>query len=143
MSCIEKQEKLKEIFKPCLSSEQTYQKIIELGRSLPPLDISQKIASNLVHGCQSEMYLHTLYKDGCLHFTADSDALISKGLAALLIAVYSGEPPASLLSHPPTFLHDLGLLEALSPGRSNGLLSLHLRMKQEAVKYACLISSSV
>jgi cysteine desulfuration protein SufE len=135
MTLLDKQEEIQKIFQTCPTPEQKYQKVIELGRALPPFDPSQKIEANLVHGCQSQMYLHTLYKEGRLYFNADSEALISKGLAAILITVYQGEAPASIISSPPTFLKEIGLLQALSPGRSNGLLSLYLHMKAAASIY--------
>lgn len=130
-----KQDKIKQIFAACSSAEERYKKIIELGTGLPPLDPSFKTEANRVYGCQSEMYLHTLLKDGLLVFTADSDALISKGLAALLIAVYSFETPTTILKRPPTYLTEIGIPQSLSPSRSNGLSSLFLRMQQEAIKY--------
>jgi len=134
-SCLQKQETLKKTFLSCVSAEERYKKIIELGATLPVFDPSLKTPDNRVHGCQSEMFLHTLYKDGRLVFQADSDALISKGLAALLISVYSHESPETVLKCPPSYLSDLNIPQSLSPSRSNGLSSLFLRMKQEAIKY--------
>jgi cysteine desulfuration protein SufE len=125
MTATDKQHAIKEIFY-LLTPEQKYEKIIEMGRALPPLSDAARVPENLVHGCQSVMHLETTFKDGRVYFNADSEALISKGLAALLIAAYSGEPPASLLQHPPIFLKDLGL--SLSPARSNGLSSLYKKM---------------
>lgn len=135
MDFLEKQEKIKELFLSCTSVEERYKKIIELGTKLPLLDSSLKIPENRVEGCQSEMYLYTSYEDGFLVFAADSDALISKGLAALLILVYSHEAPEVILTCPPNYLSELGIPQSLSPGRSNGLSSLFLRLKQETIKY--------
>lgn len=134
-SCFEKQEKVKKIFSNCATPEQRYQKIIELGRALAPLDPSFKTPENLVPGCQSLMYLHSRCEDGRMIFSADADALISKGLAALLLAVYNGETPETVLQCPPAYLEELNIPATLSPSRSNGLFSLHLRLKQEAIKY--------
>jgi cysteine desulfuration protein SufE len=136
MSCAENERKLRELFNGCSSAEEKYEKIIELGRKLPLFDPSQKIPSNLVAGCQSVMYLHTVEKEGRLFFNADSEALISKGLAALLIAVYSGEEPKEILSHPPTFLRELNILQSLSPTRANGALSLLNSIHQSCLMFS-------
>jgi cysteine desulfuration protein SufE len=130
-----KQEKIKQLFAPCKTPEERYKKIIEFGSVLPPLAPLFKTEENRVHGCQSAMYLHTEYKDGLMIFSADSDALISKGLAALLISVYSYQTAATVLKQPPIFLAEIGIPQSLSPSRSNGLSSLFLRMQQEAIKF--------
>ncbi|NGX26189.1 MAG: Sulfur acceptor protein CsdE [Chlamydiae bacterium] len=126
---------VKNLFKDCFSQEDLYQKIIALGRNLPPLDQKYKIPENIVKGCQSIVYLHTVMEDGKLFFHASSDALISSGLAALLIKAYNGEPPETVLQHKPTFLEDLQIYSSLTPGRSNGLASMFLRMQQDALKF--------
>ena len=113
--------------------DEKYEKIIEMGRALPRLPDISRIQENLVQGCQSILYLETAFKDGKIYFNADSEALISKGLAALLIRAYSGETQEAILKCPPTFLTDIGIQNSLSPARSNGLASLFLKMKQ-----ACL-----
>lgn len=133
-SCLKKQAAIKEIFTSCPTPESRYQKIIELGRDLPRLDNTHKIPENIVGGCQSTLYLHS-YKDGNnIVFEAESDALISAGLAALLVMVYSGETPETVLKCPPSYLEELGISASLTPNRANGLYSLHLRMKQDALK---------
>ena len=109
--------------------------IIDLGKSLPKLDSAFKVPENRVKGCQSIVYLHTQKMDRVLLFSAESDALISQGLAALLIKVYSGETPDTLLKCPPTFLEELDIPSSLTPNRANGLYSMHLRMQQEALKH--------
>lgn len=123
-------DEIKKIFAP-LATEERYQHLMQMGRRLPPYPNSLKIPANIVAGCQSTLYLHSDFTDGKIFFQAHSDALISSGLAALLIFVYSGEPPEILLKHPPTFLTDLNL--SLTPARSNGLSHIHLRMKQLAL----------
>lgn len=134
-SCLNKQNIVKELFKSCNTEEAKYQKIIELGRLHPPLSDSYKVPSNLVKGCQSIMYLHSYLKeDGTVVFEIASDALISAGLAALLTRVYSGETPETILKCPPLYLEDLGLKTSLTPSRANGLYSIHLRMKQDALR---------
>lgn len=99
-SCLHKQDALKKIFSTCSTPESRYEKIIELGRQLPPFNPSAKLPDNLVPGCQSIMHLETTFIDGKIIFNADSEALISKGLAALLIMVYSNEPPEALIDCP-------------------------------------------
>lgn len=134
MTATEKQNQLKEIFGAFSSPDEMYEKIIELGRALPPLSPAARSEKNLVQGCQSVLYLETTYLNGLIHFKADSEALISKGLAALLIYVYSGQNPEALFKEPPRFLKEIGLNQALSPTRSNGLASLYKKMQQEALK---------
>lgn len=126
---------IKKLFEGCPTAETKYIKIIELGRTLPPFDPQFKTPENLVQGCQSLMYLRSYIKDNRIYFEVDSDALISKGLAALLIYAYSGQPADTILKCPPDFLQELGIPTILSPGRSNGLFSLYLHMKQESVKF--------
>lgn len=129
MTATQKQQAIKEIFSRFSSPDEKYEKIIEMGRSLPPYSPAAKTEENLVSGCQSILYLETTYKDGLVYFNADSEALISKGLAALLIYVYSGQPPDALFKEPPLFLKELGITQALSPARSNGLFSLYKKMQ--------------
>ncbi len=133
-SCLQKQDALKSLFEPCLTKEALYQKIIELGRALPPLPSQGRQEAYLVSGCQSEMYFYAEIQKGVLHLFADSEALISKGLAALLIFIYNEEPPESVLTCPPLCLEALDLSSLLTPGRSNGLSSLFLHLKKISVK---------
>lgn len=134
-SCLDKQAAVKQIFAVCTTEESKYERIIALGKENPPLDPKYKVEANYVAGCQSLMYLHSFLVDGKVYFEAESDALISSGLAAILIKVYSGEPPEVILKCPPTYLADLGIQASLTPNRSNGLYSIHLRMKQDALKF--------
>lgn len=133
-SCIAKQEKLKKLFADCQTLDDRYQMIIDLGKAMPPLAPIYKVAENLVKGCQSQMYLRSYISDDGIIFEGQSDALISQGLGALLIQVYSGESPETILKCPPTYIEELQIAASLSPSRSNGLYSIHLRMKQEALK---------
>lgn len=126
----EKIARLKDLFLPLKTPEERYQKLITLGSLLPPFLISEKTESNRVLGCQSLMYLSASSKEGLIFFNATSDALISRGLAALLIFVYSELPGETILTHQPFFLNELGIFASLTPSRSNGLMSLHLKMKQ-------------
>ena len=124
---------IKKKFAP-LTQEERYLALIELGRSLLPYPPELQIAEKQVRGCQSTLYLNASLKDGQLFFEAKSDALISAGLAALLIALYSGQTPETILTQPPTVISELGLTASLTPSRSNGLAHIHLRMKQEALR---------
>lgn len=133
--CLRKQEQVKNLFTKCASPESRYERIIELGRGLPPIAPAYRIPENLVKGCQSRMYLHSHLQDGKIIFEAESDSLISAGLAALLMAVYSDEAPEVVLQCPPTFLEDLQINASLTMNRANGLASLHLRMKQDALQH--------
>lgn len=132
-NCLNKQKRLKKIFNDCSTPEAKYQKIIELGKSLAPYPDSARSPENLVKGCQSLMYLHAERTSDVIIFLAESDALISRGLAALLLLIYNGEPPEVVLTCPPTLFEEIGIYAALSPSRSNGLASLFLSMKQRAL----------
>ena len=142
-SCLEKQQHLLALFDTCRSTEARYEKIIELGRQLPLFDSKYKLPEYLVHGCQSQMYLRTEAREDKLFFTAVSDALISAGLAAILLIVYSEESAETILGCPPNYLEKLGLKTSLTPSRSNGLYSIHLRMKQEALRFLTQASSRI
>ena len=133
-SCLEKQDKVKALFSHCTTAAARYEKIMELGSGLRPLPPEAKIEENRVKGCQSLMYLSAKLENGQIIFEADSDALISRGLAVILLLVYSGETAEAILKCPPTFLDELGIAGSLTPGRANGLFSLHLKMKQEALR---------
>jgi len=134
-SCLQKQQAIKEIFLTCQTPEARYQKIIEMGRQLPAFNPSSRTPTNLIPGCQSVMHLETTLNNGKLILNADSEALISKGLAALFIYVYSNESPATIANCPPTFIQEIGLLSGLSPARSNGIAGLYHKLRQEALKY--------
>ena len=112
-----------------------YNYLIEMGRSVPLIDETQKTDSNLIAGCQSRVWLSSEYKDGIIYFTADSDAVITKGIAYLLIRVFSGHTPGEIVEAETTFLDKIGLKEHLSPTRSNGLLSMVKQIKLYAFAY--------
>ena len=133
-SCLERQEALKKTFQDCASEQARYEKIIQLGRNLPPFPSEQMTEENRVKGCQSNLFLYSEWKDGRIYFKACSDALISAGLAAILLHVYNGETAEAILKCPPKFLEDLGIQASLSPNRANGLYSIHLKMQQDALK---------
>ena len=114
--------------------EERYEKVIALGRELPPFPEEEKIEKNRVKGCQSILYLKMERLKEKLHILTTSDALISAGLATLLTSIYQEEPPEAILQCPPLFLREIGLLDALSPNRSNGLRSLYQKMQLEGAK---------
>lgn len=131
----QKIENLKKELSSLPSREVLYQKIMEKGKKLPAFNPLWKCEQNRVVGCQSLMYLYSVYDGRMVSFYASSDALISSGLAALLIEIYSGEPPDTILLTPPSFIEELGIPSVLTPGRANGLASLYLKMKQEALRH--------
>jgi cysteine desulfuration protein SufE len=110
-----------------------YEYIIQLGKELPLIDPQYKKDENLIKGCQSRVWLHVESKDGKLLFTADSDAVITKGLISMLIKVLSGHTPKEIIDANITFIDAIGLNSHLSPTRSNGLLSMLKQIKLYAV----------
>ena len=112
-----------------------YQLLIDLGNEQEPLDDKYKTESNLIDGCQSRVWLQADYKDGALWFTAESDALIVKGIVALLIRVLSGHTPQEILDADLYFIDRIGLRAHLSPTRSNGLLAMVKQIKAYALAY--------
>ena len=112
-----------------------YQLLIDLGGSQPKLDDKYKTEQNLIDGCQSRVWLQADMKDGLLHFQAESDALIVKGIVALLVRVLSDHTPEEILGADLYFIESIGLREHLSPTRSNGLLAMLRQMKLYALAY--------
>ena len=112
-----------------------YQMLIDLGNDLEVLDEKYKTESNLIDGCQSRVWVQCDYEEGKLVFTADSDALIVKGIIALLIQVLSGHTPKEILDADLYFIEQIGLREHLSPTRSNGLLAMVKQIKAYALAY--------
>ncbi len=112
-----------------------YNYIIELSRSLPVIDPKLKINCNLISGCQSKVWLNAVYTDGVIKYSADSDAIITKGIIALLIRVLSGRKPDEILNADLYFIDKIGLRQNLSPTRSNGLLAMIKQMKLYALAF--------
>ena len=112
-----------------------YQLLIDLGNEQEPLDEKYKIESNLIDGCQSRVWLQADYHDGIIDFTAESDALIVKGIVALLIRVLSRHTPQEILDADLYFIEQIGLKEHLSPTRSNGLLAMVKQMRMYALAF--------
>ena len=111
---------------------QRYEYLIELGKSLPLIDEKYKTEEYLIKGCQSQVWLHAEEQDGKLIFTADSDAIITKGIVALLIRVFSHQTPENILNADVSFIDKIGLKDHLSPTRANGLVSMIQQMKNYA-----------
>jgi cysteine desulfuration protein SufE len=112
-----------------------YNYLIELGKSLPMIDEKNKVENNLIQGCQSRVWLHADFDGEIIHFTADSDAVITKGIANLLIRAFSDHTPQEILNSSTEFLSEIGLTQHLSPTRSNGMLSMIKQIKIYAMAY--------
>ncbi len=112
-----------------------YNYLIELSRDLPVIEEKQKVKENLISGCQSKVWLNADYNDGHVYFTADSDAIITKGIISLLIRVLSGRSPKEIMDADLYFIDSIGLRQNLSPTRSNGLLSMIKQMRLYALAY--------
>jgi cysteine desulfuration protein SufE len=112
-----------------------YNYIIDLGKSLPKIDEKLKIESNLIKGCQSRVWLSAEFDGKVINFTGDSDAVITKGIANLLVRTLSGHTPDEILEADLSFVDKIGLKEHLSPTRSNGLVSMIKQMKLYALVY--------
>jgi cysteine desulfuration protein SufE len=110
-----------------------YEYIIELGKSLPMIDASYKLDENLIKGCQSKVWLYSELENDTIKYTADSDAILTKGIVALLLRVFSGQKPIDILSAETDFIDKIGLKEHLSPTRANGLVSMVKQIKMYAI----------
>lgn len=115
-----------------------YQMLIDLGNEQAPLDNKFKTEQNLIDGCQSRVWLQADYEDGVINFTAESDALIVKGIIALLIRALSGHSPKEILEANLYFIDEIGLKEHLSPTRSNGLLAMIKQMRVYALAFSAV-----
>lgn len=112
-----------------------YEYIIEMGKTLPLIDTQYKTDDNLINGCQSKVWLHANSENETLIFTADSDAILTKGIIALLLRVYSNQTPKDILDSEPFFIDKVGLKEHLSPTRANGLVSMVKQLKLYALAF--------
>lgn len=114
---------------------QRYEYMIELGKSLPLIDEKYKTEDHIIKGCQSKVWVHADMEDKQLKFTADSDAIITKGIIAILIRVFSNQHPKDILEANTDFIDKIGLKEHLSPTRANGLVSMIKQIKMYAVAF--------
>lgn len=110
-----------------------YEYIIELGKSLPLITDQYKKEENLIKGCQSQVWLHAEKQDGKVIFTADSDAILTKGIIAILIRAFSNQDPKEIMNSDTSFIDEIGLKEHLSPTRANGLVSMIKQIKLYAI----------
>lgn len=115
-----------------------YSMIIDLGNTLPPIEEKYKTPEHLIEGCQSRVWLNAELRDGKVYYTADSDAIIVKGIIALLIDVLNGHTPEEIVNSNLYFIDRIGLAENLSPTRSNGLLAMVKQMKMYAMAFKAL-----
>ena len=115
--------------------EERYQYMIDLGKSLPLIAPEYKTESNIIMGCQSKVWVHAELNDDQIEFTADSDAIITKGIIAILIRVFSNQHPKDILDANTDFIDEIGLKEHLSPTRANGLVSMIKQIKMYAIAY--------
>ncbi|WP_302956968.1 SufE family protein [Prevotella sp.] len=135
MTINEAQDEVIEEFSDFTDWMDKYQLLIDLGNEQKPLDDKYKTESNLIDGCQSRVWLQADYEDGKIYFTAESDALIVKGIIALLIRVLSGHTPQEILDADLYFIERIGLKDHLSPTRSNGLLAMVKQIRMYALAF--------
>ncbi len=133
MSIIDKENELVESFAIYDDWMEKYEYIIELGKDLPIIDSTNKTDENIIKGCQSTVWLHAEKKDDKVVFTADADAIIAKGIIAILVDVLSNETPDTIIDAKLDFIKEIGLQEHLSPTRSNGLVAMVKQMKMYAL----------
>lgn len=138
-SVLERQNQLVKEFEPLKSWEERYARIIELGKKMPSLSDEKKTEESKVKGCQSQVWLHAkLGNQGEVLLEGDSDAMLVKGLVAVVLKVYSGAKPDEILMTPPSFLKDLGFDSHLSPSRANGVYSMVRQIRYFAQAFAML-----
>lgn len=116
--------------------EERYQYVIDLGKMLPLVEEQYKTEDNIIKGCQSKVWLHGEQQDGKVIFTADSDAILTKGIIAILIRVFSNQSPKDILDADTAFIDEIGLKEHLSPTRANGLVSMIKQIKMYALAFS-------
>jgi len=118
-----------------------YNYLIDMGRSIPMIDLSYRNDEYLIRGCQSRVWLHAELRDGMIWYTADSDAIITKGIAALMVRVFTGHTPDEILKADLDFIDKIGLKEHLSPTRSNGMVSMINQMRYYAMAYQAKLNA--
>ena len=136
MGILEEAEELVQDFDLFEDWADKYEYIISLGKDLPNMDAEKKVEENIVIGCQSQVWLSAEAKDGKVFFEADSDAIITKGIIALLLKVFNGQPAREIVSNNLLFVDQIGLKEHLSPNRSNGLVAMIKKMKTYALVFS-------
>jgi cysteine desulfuration protein SufE len=140
MTIKEIQEEIIEEFSMFEDWMERYEYIIELGKSLPLIDEKFKLDKNLISGCQSKVWLASEIKDHSITFTADSDAILTKGIVAILLRVFNNQKPEDILNEKLYFIDEIGLKEHLSPTRANGLVSMIKQIKLYALAFQTKLS---
>lgn len=135
MTINQAQENITEEFSQFSDWMDRYEYLIELGRELAPFDERHRKPEFLIEGCQSKVWLYPSYDNGIITYTADSDALITRGIVALMVRVFSGRTPAEIVDANIWFIDKIGLKENLSPTRSNGLLAMMKQIRLYALAY--------
>ena len=141
MTIKEIQEEINEEFSMFDDWMERYEYIIDLGKSLPIVADQYKLEENLIKGCQSKVWLYSELDTDKVKFTADSDAILTKGIVALLLRVFSEQKPADILAAETTFIDKIGLKEHLSPTRANGLVSMVKQIKMYAIAQQIKLSN--
>ena len=139
MTIAEKQAAIIAEFEKLSDWEARYQRIIELGKAMPELPRQYQVEKNIVKGCQSTVWLHGELDGDRVRFIGDSDAIIVRGLVALVLGVYSGESPQTILNTPPDFIAKTGLASHLSQTRANGLAAMIKQIKNYAIAFDFLL----
>ena len=135
MTIEENQNEIIEEFSMFDDWEERYQYMIDLGKTLPLIDDKYKTDDNIIKGCQSKVWVHAEMQDDNLVFTADSDAILTKGIIAILLRVFSNQHPKDIIDAKTEFIDEIGLKEHLSPTRANGLVSMIKQIKMYAIAY--------
>ncbi|WP_318641830.1 SufE family protein [Flavobacterium ardleyense] len=135
MNIEDKKEEIIEEFSFFEDWDERFQYVIDLGKELPIIEDQYKTEDNIISGCQSKVWLHATLNSGKVEFTADSDAIITKGIIAILIRVFSNQKPADILEANLDFIDQIGLKSHLSPTRANGLVSMIKQIKMYALAF--------
>ncbi|WP_111683320.1 SufE family protein [Winogradskyella tangerina] len=135
MTIVEIQNEIIDEFSMFDDWEERYQYMIDLGKTLPLIDEQFKTEDHIIKGCQSKVWVHANMEDDKVNFTADSDAIITKGIIAILIRVFSNQHPKDIIEADTDFIDKIGLKEHLSPTRANGLVSMIKQLKMYAIAY--------
>lgn len=141
MSVLNKQNELIEEFSFFENWEERYEHLIALGKSLKEFPEELKTDDRIIKGCQSRVWIEAYYENGKLFFSADSDGILPKGIAAVLVHVFSGEPVEEIINSNTDFLEKIGFQEFLSPSRANGMLAMIKQIKYYAIVYKTKHSS--
>lgn len=134
----ERQDAIVQEFQQITDWEERYKRIIALGKALPEMKESLKTEESKVKGCQSQVWLHAEFSHGKIQYVGDSDALIVRGLVALVLKIYNDSTPEEVISTPPSFMQSIGLSQNLSPSRANGLFSMIKQVRNFAIAFSYL-----